>query len=177
MNLEIAARDDYKNIRRLYKSAFPKEERAPFFLLKRKVSRGNADVLIAGEHGEFMGFVYVVCYKDLVYLFYFAVDDKCRGRGFGSNILRLLKEKYGGKRIFLAREQLDENADNYGQRIKRHEFYLRNGFKDLPCHIREGNVIYDVMGIGGNVTSNEYDELITAWGGKMVKKMICMELT
>ena len=72
-------------------------------------------------------------------------------------------------RIFLAREQLDKSAENYAQRVSRRNFYLRCGFEDLPCCIKEGSVVYDVMGIGGIVTAEEYHKLIKPWAGFLLK--------
>lgn len=174
MTFEIADRSDYPKIKRVYNSAFPKEERAPFFFMKRKGLNGKADILVAKENGMFIGFLYLVCYKDLVYLFYFAIDEKQRGKGYGSKFLQQLQEKYKGKRLFLAREQLDENAENYQQRVNRHQFYIKNGFQDMPYQIKEAKVIYDVMGVGGAVSAKEYDELMLRWSGRLIKRMISM---
>lgn len=176
MVLEIATKQDYCQIRRIYNSAFPRDERAPFFLIRRRARQGRSEMLTARENGELIGFACVVTYQDLAYLFYFAIDEKQRGKGYGSRILQQLKDRYLGKRFFLAREQLDETADNYAQRVKRHEFYLKNGLEDLPLQIKEASVIYDVMGVGGAVTPEEYDTLITGWSGKLLRRMIDMRM-
>ncbi len=165
-----------KKLKKLYITAFPAEERAPFFLIMSRAKKGKAKMLAAYDGEKFIGFAYMVCYKDLAYLFYLAVEESKRGMGYGGKILSAVKEKYSGSRIFLAREQLDKNADNYSQRVNRHEFYLHNGFKDLPCQIKEANVIYDVMGIGGSVSADEYDILITSWAGKFLRKIIDMRI-
>ncbi len=167
---------DYKKIKRLYKTAFPREERAPFFFIKRKAKAEKADMLVAKDGDEFVGFLYLVRYLDMVYLFYFAIDDSKRGMGYGSRLLKLLQDSYPGKRIFLAREQLDVNAANYAQRVKRHEFYLHSGFTDFSCKIKEASVIYDVMGIGKDVLAEEYDALILNWCGKRYKSLMDMHI-
>lgn len=172
----VSRSSDCKKIKRLYKTAFPREERAPFFFIKRKAKDGKADMLAAKDDGEFVGFLYLVCYLDMVYLFYFAIDDPKRGMGYGSRLLKLLQDSYPGKRIFLAREQLDENADNYAQRVRRHEFYLRSGFNDFSCKLKEAGVIYDVMGIGKDILAEEYDALISSWCGKRYKSIMDMRI-
>ncbi len=174
--LRSADKRDFRKIKSLYKQAFPAEERAPFFLIKRRALQGKATVLTAESDGVFVGFAYLVCYRELVYLFYFAVDAEKRGSGFGSRILQELRERFAGRRIFLAREQLEEGADNYSQRVKRRDFYLSNGFADLPCRIKEAGVVYDVMGIGGNVSAVEYEALITGWSGRLLKKFVDMRI-
>ncbi len=169
-------KETLKKIKKLYAGAFPREERAPFFMLVSKARKGRGDMLAAKDNGEFIGLAYTICHKDLVYIFYLAVESGRRGKGYGGKILSKLKEIYSEKRIFLAREQLDENSDNYEQRLSRHKFYLSNGFKDLDCRIKEANVIYDVMGIGGEVAAKEYETLITKWGGWLIVKLIDMKI-
>ncbi len=163
-------------IKRIYESAFPDEEKAPFFLIMHKVKTKKAEILTAYENGEFVGFAYMVCYRDLVYLFYLAVDENKRGRGYGRKIIEAVKVRYVGKRVFLAREQIDKSAENYEQRVSRRDFYIKCGFHDLPCCIKEASVIYDVMGIGGNVSAKEYDALITSWAGKILRKIVDMRI-
>ncbi len=176
MILAAADRKDLPRIKKLYKTAFPAEERIPFFLLKRKVRQGRAAMLAAKEENCFVGFIYLVEHGDLVYLFFFAVDPSRRDSGNGGGILRMLRERYPDKRIFLAREQLDPEADNYELRCRRREFYLRNGFTDLPCRIQEAGVVYDAMGIGGSISAQEYEALITSWSGNRLRRLLGMRL-
>ena len=177
---------DWKTVRQLYGSSFPADEKVPFFFLKRKVMKNkrlpitvqpSAECLVAKDRDKTVGFVYTVCYEDLAYLLYLAVAKKDRGEGYGSRILSCMKERYAGKRIFLARERLEEQCNNMKQRVKRRHFYLKNGFEDLPCLIQEGPVVYDVMGTGGPVSASDYDALMTNWAGKLVKKVVYFSMT
>lgn len=174
---------DYNNaglkklkVKRLYKKAFPKEERAPYGFLKRCLKKETSDFLVALDGDEFVGMVYMVGDDELAYIFYLAIDEKKRAKGYGSAVLTALREKYADKRIFLAREMMDENADNYEQRKKRHEFYLKNGYEDIPATISEAGVTFDTMSIGGMVTHEEYDRIITAWAGRKVKEKYDLRL-
>ncbi len=176
MVLETVKAKDFTKVKRLYLSAFPKEERPPFFLLRRGLRRQAGTLLVAKEQDDFLGFAYLVGTNDIGYLFFFAIDAQYRSCGYGSEVLRLLKEKYVHGRLFLARETLDPSTENYSQRLRRHDFYLRNGFADLPCQIQEGPVIFDVMGIGGQITPREYTDLMDAWGGKWLRKLIPMRM-
>ena len=169
MILRKAEKNDYKQIKRLYLSAFPEDERAPFFFVRRRARQGRAEMLVAEENGAFIGFAYTVSYRELTYLFYFAVDGALRGTGCGSEILRLL--------IFLAREPLDDGAANNGERVRRRNFSLRNGFRDLPYEIREAGVIYDLMSTEEPVDPQDYDALIRRWAGRFVSRRIEMRMT
>ena len=103
---------DYKSVKRLYKSAFPADEKAPFGLLMRKSKKDNVDFWAAYSNDKWIGLAYVLSYRDISYLFYLAIDDKARGNGFGSGVLGALKEKYKGRNLFLAIEEIDEKAEN-----------------------------------------------------------------
>lgn len=176
MELIIAENKDYPLIKKLYKKSFPLNERAPFFIIKKKTITEKSELLIAKENDQFIGFFYIVRHENLVYLFYFAVNDTQRGKGYGSKMLQLLKERYSGKNIFLAREQLDINADNYDERIKRRNFYIRNGFKDTNLLIKEATVIYDVMALNDDISAKEYEILINKWRGKFIKTFVDMKM-
>lgn len=176
VTLETYEKSDRKKLKKLYLTAFPVEERAPFFLMMLKTRQGRSEMLTAKVNGKFVGFVYMVCHGDLAYIFYLAVADKLRGKGIGGKIIAAVKERYRGRRIFLARERLDESAGNYAQRVSRRNFYLRCGFSDLPCMIKEASVVYDVMGIGGSISAEEYDRLITAWAGRLMRKLVDMRI-
>lgn len=168
---------EYGQIETLFLSAFPKEERPPFRRLKRKADQGKGDMLCAMDGDRFVGFAYMVQHQDLAYLFFLAVDEKKRGKGYGSAILQSVRRMYAGYRIFLAREQLDRNAPNYDQRVKRREFYLRNGFQDLTCAIKEADVVFDAMSVDGRpITAAEYDALISRWMGRLLKRIVDMRL-
>ena len=172
--LQIANKSEYKLIKRLFISAFPKEERPPFYILSTRTKRGKGDLLIAKDDGQFVGFIYVVSNAELSYLFFLAVEDSKRGKGYGTRILDSVKTRYSGNKIFLAREGLDEPCDNFEQRQNRHKFYLKNGFVDLDCKIVEGGVVFDTMSIGGDITNAEYTALIDSWCGKHARKRIGM---
>lgn len=178
MNLTLASATtaEIKQIKELYNTAFPKDERAPFGLMTRRARQGKGRMLAARDGDRFVGFAYIIENAACAYLFYLAIVPETRGAGYGSAILGKLREMYKGKRLFLARESLDPASDNYEQRVRRHEFYLRNGFEDLACKIREYKVTFDVMSIGGEITPEDYKEIMTPWCGKFLVKFAPMKL-
>lgn len=167
---------DYQTIKELYLSAFPKEERAPFRMLVSKSKLDFVDWWSIYDNDTYVGMFYVLYNDDLVYLFYFAIMESMRGSGYGTKSLELLKQHYKGKRIFLSIEEVVCTADNYLERVKRKEFYERCGFVSLGSKVKEGGVIYELLGIGGPVNNTEYTELIVSWMGKLYAKIIGMEI-
>lgn len=167
---------DYKSVKRLYKSAFPTDEKAPFGLLMRKSKKDNVDFWAAYSGDKWVGLAYVLSYKDISYLFYLAIDDKARGNGFGSGVLGALKEKYKGRNLFLAIEEIDEKAENYSERINRKKFYEKNGFHDLNCKLREASVVYDLLGLGDKIKPKDYADMFDEYLGKMFRRFVKMEI-
>ena len=154
-----------EDIRQLYHSAFPVNERAPFRMLLRGAKKANVDFFSCLDGEEWIGFLYVVNYNDMSYVFYFAVDPQKRGRGYGSAVLQAAGKHYSGRRFFLAIEEVEEKYKNYPQRLARLHFYERAGFVRSGQKMQEGTVIYDLMGVGGRVTNKEYRRLIRSFAG------------
>ncbi len=169
-------KSEQRAIKRLYKTAFPKNERAPFWMLVSRVKKRRAVLLCAKDGERLIGMAYLVEGETAVYLFYYAICGDCRGMGYGSKVLSELIKRYEGRKLFLSRETLDSSADNYSERLRRHSFYLRLGFEDQPELVSEGGVIFDTMSIGGRVTPDEYDLLITSWAGERYKKRYGMRM-
>lgn len=161
--------NDESSLRGLYKKSFPLAERMPYFILKSKSKQQNADFFKIYDGNELIGLWYGVTCKDIVFIFYLAINENCRGKGYGSRVLQLIKEKYSECRIVLNIEELDENSPNYEQRLKRKAFYSKNGFFLLDYKIKEGSVIYNNLCYsesGKAVTQQEYYELIKSYLGR-----------
>ena len=120
-------RECNKKVIKLYNEAFPKDEKIPIWLLKLLARKNKAKFYGIYDRKKFVGLLYNIYYKDIVFIFYLAINKETRGQGYGSKILELIKEKYNNHRIILCIEQVDKNSDNYKQRIKRKEFYIKNG--------------------------------------------------
>ncbi|MGN0649497.1 MAG: GNAT family N-acetyltransferase [Oscillospiraceae bacterium] len=176
LKLELCTKSDTERLEQLYLTAFPKDERAPYKMLKNRHDKGKAEFLAAKDGNELVGMVYMVCNDTLAYIFYLAIRDDKRGMGYGSEVLSLLKERYKGRKLFLARERLDEPCDNLEQRKSRRSFYLSNGFTDQSGHIKEGKVTYDIMYIGEPVTAKEYDILIKNWAGRLIQTFVGLKI-
>lgn len=163
---------EYQDIKKLYKMAFPADERAPFPLMMLRAMQKKADFRSVYDNGEWAGMVYIMGCNGLYYIFYLAVAENKRNGGTGSRILKAVLERYKGKRIFLAIEHPDENADNYEMRVRRRNFYLRNGFKDLNKKITENTVTYDMLGIGEPASDEEYKKIMAGFLGSIAAKII-----
>ena len=148
---------EYRNAAGLYREAFPPEQRYSYFFLwltaalRRPVTfRGYYD------GSEFCGLSYTVDTGRYVYLFYLAVPARRRGRGDGSEILSLLRQRHPDRTILLDVEAPDPAADNKEQRQKRVEFYLRNGFYLLDRQVETEGHVQKIMSTSREFDSAEY---------------------
>lgn len=166
---------DYGKISRLYRSAFPVDERAPMWFMALRSGRENVDFWGLYADEKWMGLAYVISEGSASYLFYLALSEEERGKGLGSRFMQALKKHYAGQRLFLALEQLDELSENFFERQKRRQFYLKNGLKPLPLTIREGTVVYDVMGTG-EVSPDDYEQMMKKYFGA-ASRLVSMNRT
>lgn len=153
---------DRRQIRDLYFSAFPKVERLPWWLIRLLAFQQKVNITAYYESDVFCGFTYDVTVADMVFLMFFAVDEDKRGTGYGSAILSYLKATNPGKTILLNIEPLDENADNYEQRVSRMHFYRKNGFFDTGYQINEVGGTFCVMSTDPHLDTDAYRQVFQA---------------
>lgn len=136
---------DYAYVEALLVEAFPPNERPPFQALLDKHKQGAADFWMIREEDRNVGIAYLLTVGDVTYLFYFAVDSTCRGKGYGSKAMKAMLEKYKDTSLLFSIEDYEAEAENAVQRTKRHEFYLRCGLIDLPFKLKGNNMVFAVM--------------------------------
>ncbi len=172
MELALAAKYR-KQVKKLYKTAFPKNERAPFGFLMRRTENGRDSFSAVLEDGRFIGLTYTIHVGNLVYLFYLAIVEEERGKGYGTKILKLIRDSYSDCAIILSVEDTDLlTAENYDQRIRRLGFYESNGYKKLGVKITEIGVVYDLLCTDENVTKKDFLSLMKNYLGPMRFKLI-----
>ncbi len=157
----------YGDFDRLYAEAFPKEEQLPLSFLKRKAKSGVEDCFGLYEEGNFIGLLCCAYDRDIVFVFYFAISQSVRGKGYGTRVLEELKQRFPGKRLLLTIEILDENSPNNEQRKKRRAFYLRCGFRSCCYRVIERGVVYETLCYGKEVSREEFQALLLSYMGRL----------
>lgn len=153
----IRSRGLRRQVRVLYRTAFPKEERIPWWLLLCNSRRSGID-LTAWLDGETLcGFTASVTVEQLHFLLFFAIEEPLRGCGYGSAILTQLRQTYG--EVVLNVEPLDPEATNYPQREKRFAFYEKNGFYDTGWFVWEIGGKFRVLGTKPQLDVPSYKKL------------------
>ncbi|MCD8309462.1 MAG: GNAT family N-acetyltransferase [Clostridia bacterium] len=161
-----------KQVKRLYKTAFPANERPPFAMILNKAKKGKGELFAAETNGSFVGFAKTITHKQTVYIGFLAVDSAVRGSGYGSDILTEIKQRYNNKKIILCMEELDTSAKNHEERVKRKNFYKRNGFNLSGVKSVEAGVRYDILVHGDEISYEEFADLMKDYMGSLLFKLI-----
>ena len=163
-----SASDLFDRIDALNISAFPEYERMESRKLLEMSSSSSLSLLAIMDGALFVGFTVIFCPSRLCYVFFLAIEPSLRGRSYGSAVLDALRKRYPGKQLVLDIEPLEEQSENYAQRLRRKQFYLRRGFvssKYLFCYCGLGfEVMYDPV---RSFDALEYLSLL-----KEVKKLV-----
>ena len=138
----------YREVIDLYRRAFPPEERLPLWHMRLMALRRDVGFRAWLDDGALVGLTYTVDSPATVWLFYLAVNDSVRSRGYGSRLLNGVRRHAAGRTVVLELEPLDDGAPNLEQRRRRLAFYERGGFALTGYRIHEGDQSYSVMADG-----------------------------
>lgn len=152
--------DEYEDICRLMRTAFPKNERYPIWLLRVLALRKNVNFLAFYNDEQFCGIMYTAEDDKYTFLLYLAVNDEIRSKGYGTKMLDWLKQNTN-KIIVLDVEAINPSADNALQREKRISFYSRNGFFDTGYRFTDKGETYFVLASDVDAfNSKEFERLL-----------------
>ena len=146
-----------KQARALYHTAFPKEERLPWWILRLNACRKGIDLTAFVDGDVFCGFSASVTVEDLHFLLFFAIDGDQRGKGYGSAILQKLQKQH--RTLVLNVELLDPAAENYDQRKRRFAFYQCNGLVDTRYHVWEVGGKFRVLSTEAELPVAQYKKV------------------
>ena len=159
-------------IYRLYMSAFPKCERKPFGIILKMQKSGKSDLWYIESDKRFVGMGATINSDDLILLDYFAISPDCRGKGVGSETLKLLRNLYPGKGFFLEIEKTYPDAENAGERLRRKNFYLRCGMKELGTDAKLFGVDMELLGFDCSLDFDGYRNFYRINYGEFAAKNI-----
>ena len=151
-------------VKTLYESAFPANERIPIkHLLDDKIKREfwaffDKEDGESGAAPKFCGFSNSITHGSITNIVYFAVVPELRSRGYGSQILQVIREQHPDTRIVvdIEVEEDSKDAEELERRNRRREFYLRNGFDSSPVDYVWQGEHYRLLSAGGTVNEKEF---------------------
>ena len=154
----------FPQVKALYESAFPTNERIPIkHLLDDKIKR-EFWAFFDKEDGEnaaaprFCGFSNSITHGSITNIVYFAVVPELRSRGYGSKILQAIRRQHSNTRIVvdIEVEEDSKDAEELERRNRRREFYQHNGFGSSPVDYVWQGEHYRLLSAGGTVTEKEF---------------------
>lgn len=164
----VADKEHSTKIKSLYENAFPKSERAPFWFLRYKSKQSDVSFKSLYDDESWIGLLYTFEYEDILLVLYIVIDASCRSGGYGSRVLTGLREEHPDKRIVLTIEPIDEQADNYEQRVKRKRFYEKNGYTSAGIIIEGLGQPFEMLISGGSVTPEDVRKVFRSFLGSFL---------
>ena len=116
----------YKQVNDIYEKSFPQEER--YITLDKMVQNKNTELYCLIDNNQVSGMIYLIFYKEMIFILYLAVNTEKRSKGYGSYLLKWCLQEYSDKEIYLNIEEVKEGIKDYEVRKKRLKFYQKNGF-------------------------------------------------
>lgn len=158
--VEAQTEEQLKPVWELYEKAFPKEEKKPISLMLEKREEGFYEILeITDQTDQFLGLAIVILYQDLALLDYYAIADNVRGTGIGSKVIKMLQERYQGKRFFLEIESTKENCQDLDNRMRRKHFYEKNGMGEMKFLVELFGIQMELMTYQCELSYEEYHKI------------------
>ena len=146
--------EKFQEIERLYRAAFPREERVPMDTLLE--ADGPYDFIACYDGAILCGFYSALTFGDITHILFLAVEEKLRDHGHGSQILAEIGKAYAGNRVILDVEMVDPEADNNEQREQRIAFYMRNGYHHSGISYGWRGVMYEILILDGTISEEEF---------------------
>ncbi|TVP14724.1 GNAT family N-acetyltransferase [Shewanella sp. KCT] len=163
---------NYSKVIDLYKEAFPGAQRIPTFLLRFKLRKGKKGFSVLYDGGKWIGLIYLTQYRDIVFVQFLAVTASIRSKGYGSKVMDALGDLYPEKRMVLNIEEVNEQARNYQQRIKRKAFYEKNGFISTGYLVKEPDQMQEMLIRGGIISKKEIELMYKELLGNIIGSLI-----
>lgn len=167
MKLKIEKIDEnyryWNNVNLLAIESFPSEEYLDPLKIIEMTKKEDLEFLSLVDDNNFVGFMVIKTFNILTYLFFLAIDKQYQSQGYGTQAIQLLKKKYPNKIHTVDLEMINDLANNKEQRIKRKNFYLRNGYKETGLYLSYLNVEYEVLCTDDNFDMNMFKEMMESF--------------
>ena len=145
-----------RDIKRIYFDAFPKNERMSFFMMVLMSKLWNTQFLSFYDGDIPCGFIYFAVNRKMIFIMFLAVDESLRTKGYGSAILKEIKNRYPDKKIMVSIEPCNDSAPDIEVRKRRKAFYRKNGYSETGYMIKLSGVVQEIMITNGDFDKKEF---------------------
>lgn len=149
-----------EDVHKLYEEAFPDEEKKPWAMMEYLADEGKMELLAIVEEDMFVGLAMNMLSEKTALLDYFAIAADKRSGGYGGRAVRMLQERFAGKKYIFEIEMQDPEAENAEDRRRRKAFYLRNGLKETGVFANVYHTDFELLTPDGNLTFEEYVDML-----------------
>lgn len=132
-----------EELRKLYNSSFPDEERKSLEMILEGIDYGVTDALVFESGEKVAALAFMIPHEKLIILDYLAVHPALQNRNIGSRILNFLQSYY--REPILVEIESSRNSVSDSPENRRKNFYLKNGLKDLGIDILLFGVPMELM--------------------------------
>ncbi|MDD2979360.1 MAG: GNAT family N-acetyltransferase [Hespellia sp.] len=181
MKLTKAAPEQFSTINTIFQDSFPPEELLPVDKMQQLLENGTLELLAitdAEHHGNMaLGGIIVLTHTKKTLWFLFAVAKEYRLHGIGQKIIDLVKERYGTDGFFGEVEIPDKNASETDLRVRRRNFYIRNGLKPTGIPITMNGIPLELFTYHSEISAGEYLDFYHAvFGEEYTKRIFNIEI-
>lgn len=137
---------EYPTLEHIYDTEFPPAERfASFHDIVERAIPGKVNISAICDQGQAVGFCIRIIGEAWQYLMFFGIDGTMQGHGYGEKALKVMMQETGGVPLVFCIESTEVEAANSEQRIRRKNFYLRQGMHDTGIRFESMGVPFEVM--------------------------------
>lgn len=159
MNLEVRIVNkkdkDFKEIKKIYKQSFLKEERIIMPYLFYLCKKENASFWAYYIDNNLCGMSYILTDNDFAFIFYLAIKEEYQNQGIGSKIIDSIKKVFNNKTITI--NCLISKKELF---LKRKKFYKKNGFIDTNYILSDKNNKYNVYANNRVLAFGKYKDFL-----------------
>lgn len=141
--------------KKIYFESFPKEERMPYPLMVAMSKLWNTDFLIFSDGNTPVGILYLAKNSKLVFVMFLAVAKEMRSKGYGSSILRYVKDHYQ-KKIIVSIEPCNPECPDFAVRQSRKKFYFKNGYEETGYRMKLKGTEQEILVSEGMFNKREF---------------------
>lgn len=161
LNIILQDSPDKSKLDRINNESFPLNERNSIDNLYASGCDGNLDMIGIYADNELIGFFAVRKFRKIRYMAYFAICSEQRSKGIGSQALHLIKEYYPDSQFIIEFEAPDNSCENNAIRLRRRDFYLRNGFFETGWYSFYDETEFEIACSEAEFDKQEFEQFIT----------------
>jgi hypothetical protein len=157
-----------KKIKELYLNVIPPHEKWTFYSFWWKRKHKNVSFVNVYDGDKWLGFVFYSHHKDLVYVWYFAIDEgngiivstndideNAYPTGYGGAVFSEIKRLYPNHRVLTPVNSENENGENAEQCVRIKQYYEKCGFCETGYFVKQKTDSFELMLIGDSFDIEE----------------------